>query len=59
MKWIYENNFKHAKWMAKNFIKLKGDYKLFCEFVNNKINENIEEYIQRKMEEDYERMMKN
>ena len=59
LKWIYENNFKHAKWMAKNFTKPRGDYKLFFEFVKIKIHENIEEYVERKIEEDYERIMKN
>ena len=59
LKWIYVNDFNYAKWMANNFIKPKGDYKLFCEFIKKEINENIEEYVVRKIEEDYERMMKN
>ena len=59
LKWIYENDLNYAKWMANNFTKPKGDYKLFCEFVKKEFDENIEEYIQRKMAEDYERIMKN
>ena len=59
LKWIYENDLNYAIWMADNFTKPKGDYKLFCEFVKNKINENIEEYIERKIEKYYERMMNN
>ena len=33
LKWIYENDFNYVKWMANNFTRPKGDYKLFCEFV--------------------------
>ena len=61
LKWIYENDFNYAEWMAKNFTKPKGDYKLFCEFVKKEIEENIGEYIgeyiERKIYEDYERIM--
>ena len=33
LKWIYDNDFNYAKWMADNFTKPKGDYKLFCKFI--------------------------
>ena len=59
LKCIYENDLNYAEWMAKNFTKPKGDYKLFCEFVKKEIEGNSGEYIERKMYEDYKRIMKN
>ena len=45
--------------MSKNFTKPKGDYKLFCKFIKKEIEENTGDYIERKMNEDYKRTMKN
>ena len=59
LKWIYDNDLNYAKWMADNFTKPKGDYKLFCEFVKKEIEKNTVDYIERKMNEDYKRTMKN
>ena len=59
LKWIYENHFNYGKWMANNFTRPKGDYKLFCEFVKKEIEENTGDNNERKMYEDYKRIMKN